>query len=143
MRQFFLFTFLTCTIVTKASDALGPHLQPDLNLPAVLPANFSIRPSHWKHSTPLLQNCRPSDRLIRRVGSVTQYWNGWQSLQYLFVLCALYCSLLPLADRKIAATRILLPISASLRCSRTRRIHSAIQLIQVPPPQMGQISLIS
>ena len=143
MRQFFLCTLLTCIIVTKALDALGPSLQPDLYLPAVLPANFSIRPSHWKHSTPLLQTCKASDHLLRRAGSVTQYWNGWQSLQYLFVLCALHCSLLLLADREIAATRILRPISASLKCSQTRRIHLATQLTQVPPLQMGQISSTS
>ena len=143
MRQFFLVTFLRCIIVTSTLDASGPQLQPDLYLPAVLPANFSIRPSYWEHSTPLLQHCRPSDQLLRRADSVTQYWNGWQSLQYLFVLCAVCPSLLLLADQEIAATRILLQISASQKCSRTRRIHSAIQPIQVLPPQMDQISSTS
>ena len=88
MRQFFLFTLLRSIIVAKALDALEPPLQPDLYLPAVLPANFSIRPSHWEHSTPLLQKSRPFDPLLRRANSVTRYWHGWQSLQYLFVLCA-------------------------------------------------------
>ena len=62
------------------------HFQPELHPAPSLPSNFSIKPEHWRHATPLLQNVSQSvDRLLIQ-RQVSTAWSGWQDIHYLFAL---------------------------------------------------------
>ena len=83
-------------VLSGLHAALGLELQPDLHVSPVPSPGFSLDPTQWEHSTPLLSEPHSGGKnLTRRLdanASMTQisgYWNGWSSIKHIFALYVL------------------------------------------------------
>jgi hypothetical protein len=79
-------TLFFFAVASQAFAETSVHLQPDCFPVPNLPHDFSMKPDHWPHSTPLLQPQNKTAARLLAKRQTSTYWSGWENIHYWFPL---------------------------------------------------------